>query len=288
MSGNIGDAGHRYIKQFSVMICVLAMTLLLPGYVSGAPAQDNMKWTFSERNDPDNKGRMTATLQYGVPETDNIQFTGICDAAPSTSVRFSVLTIATDIAEMKSGKTVRLRFSGGGAEIGLDGEVSRNDAEEGIAGVIVRPDHTHPIWKFLSSREAVDYLVPGYRSNVLNLNGGHENIRKFVKACKSYQAAIEPKTATQTSSANGDGITEKEAFEQAKDLGTVDGWKAFLAQFPTGFRAQLAQAYVKKLSSANGNNGGSGAGNSMAMAPSGSAVNNTPTSPPPFWKVPGW
>lgn len=41
--------------------------------------------------------------------------------------------------------------------------------------------------------------------------------------------------------------TEKDAFEAAKALGTVEAWDAFLSNFPTGFHADLARAYVKKL-----------------------------------------
>ena len=42
--------------------------------------------------------------------------------------------------------------------------------------------------------------------------------------------------------------SEKEAFESAKELGTVEAWDAFLSNYPTGFHADLARAYVKKLS----------------------------------------
>lgn len=45
-------------------------------------------------------------------------------------------------------------------------------------------------------------------------------------------------------------ITEKEAFDSAKELGTIEAWQAFLEAFPTGFRADLARAYVRKLGSA--------------------------------------
>ena len=41
--------------------------------------------------------------------------------------------------------------------------------------------------------------------------------------------------------------SEKEAFEAAKSLGTVEAWDAFLSNYPTGFHADLARAYVKKL-----------------------------------------
>ena len=44
-----------------------------------------------------------------------------------------------------------------------------------------------------------------------------------------------------------DDAREREAFESAKDLGTVEAWDAFLSNFPNGFRADLARAYVKKL-----------------------------------------
>ena len=41
--------------------------------------------------------------------------------------------------------------------------------------------------------------------------------------------------------------SEKDAFEAAKELGTVDAWNAFLASYATGFHADLARAYLKKL-----------------------------------------
>lgn len=40
---------------------------------------------------------------------------------------------------------------------------------------------------------------------------------------------------------------ERQAFEAAKELGTVDAWDAFLSNYPKGFHADLARAYVKKL-----------------------------------------
>lgn len=40
---------------------------------------------------------------------------------------------------------------------------------------------------------------------------------------------------------------QKYAFESAKELGTVEAWDAFLSNYPDGFYADLARAYVKKL-----------------------------------------
>ena len=42
-------------------------------------------------------------------------------------------------------------------------------------------------------------------------------------------------------------VSTKEAFEAAKELGTIEAWEAFLASFPDGFYADLARAYVKSL-----------------------------------------
>lgn len=41
--------------------------------------------------------------------------------------------------------------------------------------------------------------------------------------------------------------SEKEAFAAAKDLGTIDAWNAFLSHYPNGFNADLARAYLNKL-----------------------------------------
>ncbi len=44
-----------------------------------------------------------------------------------------------------------------------------------------------------------------------------------------------------------DAVPAKEAFEAAKELGTVEAWNAFLQSYPSGFHADIARAYLKKL-----------------------------------------
>jgi hypothetical protein len=60
---------------------------------------------------------------------------------------------------------------------------------------------------------------------------------------------IEPTAAGGTAPASDDANAgrEKEAFESAKELGTAEAWNAFLSNYPTGFHADLARAYLKKL-----------------------------------------
>lgn len=43
--------------------------------------------------------------------------------------------------------------------------------------------------------------------------------------------------------------SEKSAFDSAKELGTADAWNAFIKAYPTGFHADLARAYLKKIES---------------------------------------
>ena len=58
----------------------------------------------------------------------------------------------------------------------------------------------------------------------------------------AWQAWHEVTAAAQTGDASA-----KDAFEATKELGTVEAWNAYLANFPTGFYADLARAYLKKL-----------------------------------------
>lgn len=52
----------------------------------------------------------------------------------------------------------------------------------------------------------------------------------------------------------GNDADARSAFEAAKELGTVEAWDAFLSNYPSGFYADLARAYLKK---ASGDDGGS-------------------------------
>jgi hypothetical protein len=61
-------------------------------------------------------------------------------------------------------------------------------------------------------------------------------------------------------------ITEKEAYDAAKELGTIEAWEAFLNTYSTGFRADLARAYLKRIAS---------------EAPKQTPAVTTPPPPPP-------
>ena len=56
-----------------------------------------------------------------------------------------------------------------------------------------------------------------------------------------------PPAAPATPRGEAADVSAKDAFEAAKDLGTAEGWNAFLTSYPEGFFADLARAYLNKL-----------------------------------------
>ena len=264
----------------------LTVSIALLAFAAPASADDDMQWSFSEANEPENKGRLTARLSYGVPETDNIQVTGVCDGSPSTSVKFASLTFGADLGkDMKPNDPVDLRFSGGGFERTVKGTVHLPQAEEGIAGVHLDLEHDDPLWQAFLEKQQLDYSVPGYRASSINLTRGRDNLKAFNEACKAYAAAIlgsgsDDKSVGDTQQAAASS-PEKDAFDSAKELGTIEGWNAFLGNYSSGFYADLARAYVKKLQA--GADAGPGAGNAPPQQPDPQALGPTMA---PISKIP--
>ena len=270
---------YWYRVAFVAFAGSLAFSHVLPG----ALAAEGMEWSFSEFNDPDNKGRLTARLSYGVPETDDIQVSGVCDGAPSTSAAFSSLTFGADSGDLRDGAETELRFSGGGFDHVLKGAIYRPRAEEGISGVHIDIRHDDPLWQALQEKDTLDYLVPGYRASTLDLTRGKDKLKSFIESCRAYAKAIlgDDKDGSSTeAAASGGSTSEKEAFESAKELGTAEAWNAFLSNYPSGFHADLARAYLKKLGdgSAPPGNGVTGLNVNFVEYPEGAFVKNGPTT----------
>jgi len=238
-------------RILSVLPAAALLVALMLAWAPTVGWADDMVWSFAEGNDPDNKGRATARLTYGIPETDASQVAGVCEARASTGVDAASLTLGADIGKLKDGAQVTLRFSGGGFDHSVPGTVTGADAEVGISGVQLDVANDDPLWQALTEKQAIDYLVPGYSAAKLDLEGGHKPIKDFIAACRAYAEALAPKqtapTDTKQTSQSGAGVSEKEAFEAAKELGTIEAWEAFLNRFPSGFRADLARAYVKRI-----------------------------------------
>ncbi len=218
-----------------VLLVSLSSALALPG-----AAEDSPEWQFSEYSDPTSQEHVTRQLIYGVPESDDIRVLGVCDASKSPGS--ASVTFGADIGNMETGKDTDLRFSGGGFDYALKGQIYRPEGEEGMSGVHADIALDDRLWSAFAEKDSLDYLVPGYKASTIDLTRGKDKVASFLQACKSNAAA----PASQASSGAQTGNRDKEDFESAKELGTAEAWQAFLANHPSGFYADLARAYLAK------------------------------------------
>lgn len=256
------------------LIAVLLALFAACGAGAIAHAQEQkLTWSVGRFDaDDQNKG---AYLRLAIPETDAVQVDGSC--GPDTGEGNSELHFATDIGALQDGARVDVRFSGGGEEHTLIGEVKGANAEVGITGVVVRLAHDHKLWDALRRQDEISYQVPGYNAATLELAAGRRDIARFLRICRALKtedakaisvtekrddesdteaADTETEETASDETAAEDTVDEdaaeeesdeKDAFEAAERLGTAAAWRAFLANFPNGFRADLARAHLKKL-----------------------------------------
>ncbi len=90
------------------------------------------------------------------------------------------------------------------------------------------------------------------------------------EAAKAPTAPPAAKAAAATAPRTADEVTVKQAFDDAKELGTVEAWTVFLESYPAGFHANLARAYLKKLKG----------GETVAQAPVAAPTAATPAEAP--------
>lgn len=231
-----------FANRTTLFLCLLASAACWSSLTTYAVAESGMEWQFFQTNDPGNK---TTRLVYGVPETDNVQVSGACVESASTGGKFSSVTFGADIGDLENGKDTELRVSGGGFDHALKGKIFRATGEEGVSGVQVDIGNDDPLWRAFADKDSLDYLVPGYKAASLDLTRGRDKIQQFVKTCETGGAS--PPVVSAAAGSGDDA--EKEAFDSTKELGTVEAWDAFIANYPSGFRADLARAYIKKLGS---------------------------------------
>lgn len=154
---------------------------------AGAPTDDDAEWQHSAYNDPGNKGRYTANLRFGIPETDAVAFDATCTAGSSGT--FATTIISYNIEKMKEGKSVTLKVATADYNGSLDGEVYGKNIEEGVSGILVRPDYTDPFWEALASGDELTYRVKGGATADLSLKGSGKAVRAFIADCKDIAQA---------------------------------------------------------------------------------------------------
>ena len=217
-------------------------------------------WQTGEGSDPANDGRPVAWLDYGVPETDDIQVRIACKAQDAGAPELDAV-FGAPLGDLKNGAETVLIFTGDGFEHEVPGKVHGVGAEVGIAGVKLEAGIDDALWDALTQKDSLEYRISGQGAASLPLKDGHRRIGNFVEACRSFVKeepvrTAEAKSPDQDRPAPESGISEREAYDAAKELGTIEAWEAFLENFPDGFRADLARAYVNRLGSEGATNTG--------------------------------
>ena len=236
-------------------------------------ADDELKWSHRQFDDPKNKGQKTSTLTYGVPETDDIQLRATCSAGSSGT--FSIMELSADTDKLLDTTQVKVKFSNQSKSHVLDATVQKHKKGEGIAGVLIYVENDDTLWQSLQELPFIDYQVNKFKSASLELEGAKKQISDFVAECRSYAGKFDADPDAETAETDpvpptpAKDISEKEAFDSAKELDTAEAWEAFLRNFPEGFRADLARAYVKRL------RGGASSGSDTA------STEQTPTQDTP-------
>ena len=165
-----------------LLAAALVVTALAP-----AAANDDMRWQAFTYNDETNKGRLTAHLTLGVPETDARQFQSIC--SPGSSYKSATTIIGYDPGRLKTGTPVTLIFEASGRAgretYQLRGEIYLPNQEEGLSGILVRPDTRHKLWEILSTYRTVRYRIEGSSHADMPLKGSSRAIDKFLRDCRN-------------------------------------------------------------------------------------------------------
>ncbi len=165
--------------------------LLMATHTLKAADVDLYEWQFSESNDPGDPNASSAQLIYGIPETDDIQVTGVCEGGDRERA-IPTLTFGADVGSMSGGVATELRFSAESVEYTVKGRVQLGEYEEGLDGVVVPLEPSDPFWTLMADKAELSYAVPGSAAAKVSLKRGRENISKFLAACRKYAAQIAP------------------------------------------------------------------------------------------------
>lgn len=160
---------------------------LTNGEPVGTAPDDDAQWFTQAFNDPGNKGRFTAYLRYGLPETDAIAFQSVCQAG--SSGRFATTIASYDVMNMREGAKVTLEIAIENHNQSFDAEVYGTNLEEGVSGILFHPDLDDGLWEALASGNQLVYSIRGGKKATLTLRNSGSPVREFIDACQSMHTA---------------------------------------------------------------------------------------------------
>ncbi len=207
------------------------------------------EWVYVKFNDATNKGRTASTLTFGVPETDNVLVQGYCSEGFKGNV--SVLRLGSETGDLADSTEVKVVFTANSKAHTYDGTVITPTSTESITGARITVKNDDDLWDTLQEASDISYQVNQFKSVSVSLSGANQSIGSFLADCATYAGKFDEEPSAETASseppAKEKPLDSKEAFESAKELDTLEAWQAYVRNFPEGFRADLARAYIKRL-----------------------------------------
>lgn len=196
---------------------------------STSASAQNFVWETNAYNDPGNKGRYTAYLTLGVPETDNQHFHATC--SPGSSAMFAPTVFSYNTADLKPGKRVNVKFYQNGRQVyQKPGEVYRGESEEGVSGILFRPGVNDYLWTVLSRGTYIRYEIGSMGKAGMHLNGSTRAIGKFRRNCGAIL------NASNSGGAVDDSDNEENNVSSARSCNKYRNVKSRNSQIPVTVR----------------------------------------------------
>lgn len=160
----------------------LVVSLLLGVALGATPASaaDEMSW----HNDTVNG--TVASLWFGIPESDNLQFTATCTTNGGAGDDLLMATFGSDVQGLKEGAAAVVDIVVGKQRATLKGKVFGTKAEVGITGIrapIAVDDQQ--FWLAMEKSDAITYARRGGEKLRMSLKGARNPLQQFLADCDS-------------------------------------------------------------------------------------------------------
>ena len=142
-----------------------------------AIAQEGFAWSAG-------KSGNRAFLSYGVPETDEVQFSAVCSGGKGRGV--PVASISASLEGFADNTPVSLTISGPGFRHVMEGVVELSQSEEGPSVIVVEAPLDDFLWEALSSLPSLSYSVDGGERIAMGLRGSTRAIDRFLGSCDAF------------------------------------------------------------------------------------------------------
>jgi len=181
----LGLAGSRQAMTIFAAHCGWTQ---MPAYVADAQGDDgpgsDARWMIEQAVARDGTERLS--LAFGIPETDAVLLTAVCDAGLGTAT----VEVAVDFGGLPDAAPTDLQIATRSGRFTYPGTVFF--ASEEAAGVRIVVGGKAPLWRALQATDAVGFSING--GPVSSLTAGEQDgaVASFVEGCFSAVAASQP------------------------------------------------------------------------------------------------